>query len=214
MEEIMIETSLASDLYTSYHRLAERRLIVGAEGNISQRTGEGMAISAAGTRVDTLQIENFVECDFDGKADGSRKPSSEWVMHAAIYQAFPEAGAIVHTHSDACVALAVQRRSLPPFHYQMARFGGDVRCTPYVMYASPELAIVAIEALKGRTACLLGNHGMICYGRTLLDATRSAEVLETLARQYILACSSGAPLLLTDDEMAAAIAKFQGYAAR
>lgn len=210
----MSTTSLASGLCAAYLRLAERRLIVGAEGNVSQRIGNGMGISAAGTRADTVQVENFVECDFDGVSAGALKPSSEWVMHAAIYQAFPQAGAIVHTHSDACVALAVQRRTLPAFHYQMARFGGHVRCTPYVMFASPELAAVAVTALEGRSACLLGNHGMICFGRTLDDATRSAEVLETLARQYILACSSGKPLLLTDDEMAAAIAKFQSYAAR
>lgn len=210
----MSATDTASRLQAAYAWLAERRLIIAAEGNVSERTSDGMAISIAGTRVGFAGIESFVECDFDGVSKDARKPSSEWVMHAAIYKAFPEAGAIVHTHSDACAALAVQRRSLPAFHYQMARFGGDVRCTPYVLFASPALADVAVEALQGRKACLLGNHGMICYGRTMEDALRSAEMLETLARQYILACSSGTPRLLDDDEMAAAIAKFQGYAAR
>lgn len=209
----MSETGSASRLQAAYIWLAERRLIVGAEGNVSERALDRMSISVTGARAGRVGVESFVECDFDGSTDGARKPSSEWVMHAAIYQAFPDAGAIVHTHSDACVALAVQRRSLPAFHYQMARFGGDVRCTPYVMFASPELARVTVEALQGRKACLLGNHGMICYGRTIEEAMQSAEMLETLARQYILACSSGTPCLLDDDEMAAAIARFRNYAA-
>ena len=34
------------------------------------------------------------------------KPSSEWFMHADIYQAYPEVQAIVHAHADACTALA------------------------------------------------------------------------------------------------------------
>lgn len=200
-------------LASAYHRLAERRLLVGAEGNISERTAEGMTISVTGTRVSNVQVGSFVETDFAGVTADGRKPSSEWAMHAAIYQAFPNAGAIVHTHSDACVALAVQNRALPAFHYQMARFGGgDVRCAPYALFGSMELAVAAVAALAGRKACLLGNHGMICYGKTLAEATASAEVLETLARQYILACSSGVPQLLTDEQITEALARFASYA--
>lgn len=208
-----MDESAPARLASAYQRLAERRLLVGAEGNVSERTAEGMTISVTGTRVSNVQAGSFVATDFSGMTADGRKPSSEWAMHAAIYQAFPNAGAIVHTHSDACVALAVQNRALPAFHYQMARFGGgDVRCAPYVLYGSPELARSAVDALEGRKACLLGNHGMICYGRTLAEAVASAEVLETLARQYILACSSGEPQLLNDDQIAAVLTRFASYA--
>ncbi|MHA6690938.1 class II aldolase/adducin family protein [Devosia sp. A449] len=209
----MADSTAPTRLAAAYQRLAELRLIVGAEGNISKRTDQGMTISVTGTRVGNVQAGSFVESDFAGSTTDGRKPSSEWAMHAAIYQAFPNAGAIVHTHSDACVALAVQNRTLPAFHYQMARFGGgDVRCTPYVLFGTAELATAAVEALAGRKACLLGNHGMICYGRTLAEALASAEVLETLARQYILACSSGVPLLLNDAQIAEVMTRFASYA--
>lgn len=207
------ESTAPIRLASAYRHLAERRLLVGAEGNVSERTAQGMTISVTGTRVSTAEASSFVETDFSGATADGRKPSSEWAMHAAIYQAFPNAQAIVHTHSDACVALAVQNRSLPAFHYQIARFGGgDVRCAPYVLYGSPELARSAVEALEGRKACLLGNHGMICYGRSLAEAVASAEVLETLARQYILACSSGEPQLLDDDQISEVLTRFASYA--
>lgn len=200
-------------LLTAYQQLVEKQLIVGAEGNISERTAAGMTISAAGTRAGEIDIDSFVECRLDGQSAGTGKPSSEWAMHAAIYQAFPEAGAIVHTHSNACVAMAVQQRPLPAFHYQVARFGGgDVRCTPYAMFGSPKLGALAVDALQGRNACLLGNHGMICHGRSIREAMQAAELLEVLSLQYLLACSAGAPRLLTEGDVREALARYASYA--
>jgi len=199
-------------LLAAYQRLAERRLIVGAEGNVSERAAGGMLISVTGARAGEVGVESFVDCDLNGGHEAARKPSSEWAMHAAIYRNYPQAGAVVHTHSDACVALAVQQRPLPPFHYQVARFGaGDVRCTPYAQFASQELASLAVTALSGRTACLLGNHGMICYAGTVREAVDAAELLETLARQYLLACGSGTPRLLTESEVQGALARYGSY---
>lgn len=209
----MREATPRGRLLSVYQKLVEKQLIVGAEGNISERTASGMTISAAGTRAGAIDSESFVDCGLGGRLAGTRKPSSEWAMHAAIYQAFPEAGAIVHTHSNACVALAVQQRPLPAFHYQVARFGGsDVRCTPYAMFGSPQLGVLAVEALQERNACLLGNHGMICHGRSITEAMQAAELLEVLSLQYLLACSAGAPRLLTDGEVREALARYASYA--
>ena len=102
-----------------------------------------------------------------GDVKGSSAPSSEWAMHAAIYLAYPAAQCVVHTHADACTALACLNEALPPFHYMVANFGGDdVRCAPYVTFGTPELARLAVAALAGRTACLLANHGMIVHAPT------------------------------------------------
>lgn len=201
----------ADRLSAAYQHLVARDLLIGAEGNISERTPGGMVISVTGTRASNVRPGSFVACDLVGTTGDGRKPSSEWAMHAAIYRAFPKAGAIVHTHSDACVALSAQHRPLPAFHYQVARFGGgDVRCAPYAMFGSLALAKLAVEALHDRTACLLGNHGMICHGRTIEEAILSAEVLETLSRQYLLSCASGVPRLLDADQVAEALARFGG----
>ena len=102
-----------------------------------------------------------------GDVKGNAAPSSEWAMHAAIYLAYPAAQCVVHTHADACTALACLNEALPPFHYMVANFGGDdVRCAPYVTFGTPELARLAVAALTGRTACLLANHGMIVHATT------------------------------------------------
>jgi L-fuculose-phosphate aldolase len=139
-------------------------------------------------------------------------PSSEWAMHAAIYRQFPAAQAVVHTHSDACVALACLRRDLPAFHYMVAGFGGeDVRCAPYATFGSPALADHAARALEGRRVCLLANHGMICHGKDLAAAVATALRLETLSRQYLLALQIAPPVLLTSAEMAEVRERYKSY---
>jgi L-fuculose-phosphate aldolase len=150
--------------------------------------------------------------DFAGAVSGPLLPSSEWAMHASIYQHDPRAQVIIHAHSDAATALACLGEELPPFHYMLAEFGGDsVRCAPYVTFGTPELAALAAAAIAGRTACLLANHGMICHGRDSESALTTAIRLETLARQYLMACSAGTPRLLDAQEMAQARARYATY---
>jgi L-fuculose-phosphate aldolase len=118
----------------------------------------------------------------------------------------------VHTHSDACTALACLNEKLPAFHYMITRFGGDdVRCAPYVTFGTPALADVAVAALIDRSACLLANHGMIVTGANADDALTAALTLEALARQYLLARAAGKPRLLTRAEMQAARERFKTY---
>jgi L-fuculose-phosphate aldolase len=197
---------------TVYREVGRRGLIVGSSGNISHRTRVGMLITPSGCSAETLQSDDVVAMTLAGDVKGHATPSSEWAMHAAIYLAYPAAQCIVHTHSDACTALACLNEALPAFHYMVANFGGDdVRCAPYVTFGTPELARLAVAALTGRTACLLANHGMIVHGSTADRALTAAVVLETLCRQYLLARSAGAVRLLNAGEMRAAHDRFRTY---
>jgi L-fuculose-phosphate aldolase len=195
-----------------YREGGRRGLIVASSGNVSHRTRDGMMITPSGCSADTLKSADVVSMKLDGTAKGSASPSSEWAMHAAIYLAYPTAQCIVHTHADACTALACLNEALPPFHYMVANFGGDdVRCAPYVTFGTPELARLAVEALVERTACLLANHGMIVHAQTAERALSGAIVLETLCRQYLLARAAGPVRLLTAEEMLAAHQRYRTY---
>lgn len=202
-------------LVSLYRALAERGMNTGSSGNVSARTKHGMLITPSGCSAETLRPADLVAMSLDGVVRGNATPSSEWSMHAAIYQAHPAAAWIVHTHADACTALACLNEGLPGFHYMVTRFGGgDVRCAPYVTFGTPDLARVAIDALEDRTACLLANHGMIVHGRDADAALADAVLLETLCRQYLLARAAGAVRLLTAEEIRAAQERFKTYGAR
>ncbi len=217
----------------AYRDLGRRGLIVGSAGNVSVRTVKGMVITPSGGDPDSASPDGMAAMTFDapmldkatvsdkvmvsGRAtvSGKATPSSEWAMHAAIYQAKPEAACVVHTHADAATALASLNRPLPAFHYMIVRFGGDdVRCAPYVTFGTPALAELAAEALADRHACLLANHGMILHAGSVAAALSDAVLLETLCRQYLLACAAGTPRLLTGEELQAARERFKTYGPR
>jgi len=140
------------------------------------------------------------------------KPSSEWRFHRDIYAAFPEAGAIVHAHSPFAVALACLRRDIPPFHYMVAMAGGsDIRCARYATFGSQALSDAVLEALGDRRACLMANHGLVAWGRSLAGALALAVEVEALCGQYLRCLQVGEPVLLSDAEMAEVIEKFKDY---
>ena len=193
------EASLRKELATQYKFVESIGLNELSSGNLSVRFGEGMLISPSGATAANISAETVVFVSLDGEWQGERKPSSEWRMHAAIYKQHDKASAVVHTHSDHCVALACQGRPLPGFHYLVGTFGGhDVPCVPYTTFGGAELGEHASAALATRNACLLGSHGMICRGGSLDAAVQTAHRLEILARQYLLTCQYGEPYLLTD----------------
>lgn len=206
------ELEKRQELTDVYRELDQSGLIFLASGNISIRHEDGMLISPTGASAEKITPESFIFCKFDGTCPGGGKPSSEWSMHAAIYGSAPATQAIVHTHSDNCVAVSCTNKPLPPFHYMIAAFGGgDVKCTPYVTYGSPELGLAAVEALEGRNSCLLGNHGMISHGSTLRKTFNLALRLEILCRQYIQARQAGDVVMIQPKELEIAIERYKSY---
>ena len=208
----MSEDAIRTAIVEVNAELERRGLNVCATGNISVRWQDGLLITPAGCRVETLAPHHIVYVSFDGSHEGPLRPSSETSMHRAVYQHAPTAKAVVHTHADHCVALATFRQPIPAFHYMIQGFGGmDVPCVGYYPFGSEELADHAGKALKDRTACLLANHGMLTRGTTLLSAFETALKLEALAKQYLLARSMGSPTLLTAEEWVIVQQQYKTY---
>lgn len=190
----------------------------GTSGNISTRYGDTMLITPTGTPYNELHADDVAALPLKGEYGawhGPLAPSSEWRFHLDIMRARPEVGAIVHTHATYCTALAMAHKDIPACHYMIAAAGGpSIRCAPYRQYGTKELSDVAIEALEGRTCCLLGNHGMIATGADLAKAKWLAVELETIAKQYYLTLCIGGPVLLSDAEVESVKERFKSYGPR
>ena len=184
----------------------------GAAGNVSARSDDGFIITPTGMPYDECLPEDMAKVSLDGTALGKRQPSSEWRFHRDIYAARPEAGAILHAHSPFATALACQELEVPPFHYMIARFGGDtLRCAAYATFGTQALSDAMLVALDGRRACLMAHHGMVVFGADLKEALALAVELESLCEQYWRVLQLGTPKLLPADEMARVIEKFKSY---
>lgn len=187
-------------------------LVRGTAGNVSVRDGDGCWITPTGLAADRLEPDDVVFLGWDGRTRGRRAPSSEWRFHRDVYRARPDVGAVVHAHPPFGVALACGHRSVPPFHYMIARFGGnDVRCAPYARFGTQELSDAVLAALRDRSGCLLANHGTLVCGGDADQALALAVELEQLCEQYWRTCQLGEPVLLTDAQMAEAHAAFAAY---
>ncbi|MCX7896377.1 MAG: class II aldolase/adducin family protein [Rhodocyclaceae bacterium] len=214
----MIE--LAAQVLATARAMNEAHLNRGAAGNVSARHGDGFIITPTGMRYERSRPEDMVWVGFDGAtrrvADSAtaplRKPSSEWRFHRDLYLARPEAGAVLHAHAPFATALACQELEIPPFHYMIARFGGEtVRCARYATFGTQELSDAVIAALFDRRACLMAHHGMVVFGGDLDEALQLAIEFEALCEQYWRVLQLGAPKLLSSAEMQRVLARFSEY---
>jgi len=209
------ETSLRTTVAETSRLTVVERLNRGSSGNVSARCDSGFLVTPSGLPSDAIRPEQVVRVAMDGSCTGPLPPSSEWRIHRDIYQARPEVNAVVHVHSPFAVSLACLRRAIPPFHYMVAVAGGqDIRCAGYALFGSQALSDHVLAALTGRRACLMANHGLVATGRNLELALALAIEVEGLCEQYWRASLMGEPVLLSEVEMAEALAKFAGYGQR
>ena len=188
----------------------------GTSGNLSVRSGDGMLITPSGLPYDRLTAAGIVYVEAgDGaphRLDGPHKPSSEWRIHRDVYRARPDALAILHAHPVHSTALACLRQPLPAFHYMVAVAGGrDIRCADYATFGSQALSDHVLEALEGRRACLMANHGVLAIANDLAGALALAQEVEQLARSYLQCLAAGEPVILDDAEMDHVLEKFKSY---
>lgn len=185
----------------------------GRSGNVSTRWKDGMLITPTGLAYDSLKPRDVVFVAADGSVPGKqRKPSSEWRFHLTAYEARPDIGAVVHTHSLHATVLASSRRSIPAFHYMVAVAGGkDIPVVPYATFGTEELARNVAHGLAERKACLMANHGVIATGATLAEALELAAEVEVLAEQFVKVLALGPPVILSDAEMENVLGRFRTY---
>lgn len=87
----------------------------------------------------------------------------------------------------------------------------DIRCADYATFGTEELARNAFEAMKGRKAVLLANHGLLAGSIDLADAFSITEDVEYCAELYYRSKSIGDPVILNDKEMNLMVERFKNY---
>ncbi|WP_093801462.1 class II aldolase/adducin family protein [Streptomyces sp. Wb2n-11] len=201
------------DLVATARRTVREGLVVGTSGNVSVRVGELVLVTPSGVPYDRLRPEDAVVVDLGGnQVLGGLVPTSELPMHLAVYRT-TTAGAVVHTHAVHATAVSTLVAELPLVHYMAAALGGPVRTAPYATYGSPELAENMLEALRGRSGCLLRNHGTVTYGDTLDQAYDRTAQLEWMCRLWLTASSvpGREPSLLSAGQLREVQEKLSGY---
>ncbi len=175
--------SLRAEVVATAREMLRLGLVAGSSGNVSAREGDLIHITPAGVPYDGMTESDVVTLDREGfVVEGEREPSSERRLHLAVYAARPDAGALVHSHSTHATAWSFLDQPLDTGTEELElAAGGAVRTAPYAPTGSDEIALVAVNALAGARAVLLGRHGVLAVGDSPARALDAAAVVERQA---------------------------------
>ena len=171
--------------------LFSRRLTFGRTGNISVRLGDDILVTPTGASLGALTADELSTIDVAGRHVGGPKPSKEAFLHAAVYRARPDAGAVVHLHSTysvavSCLAGLDPTDVLPPLTAYYVMRVGRLPLLPYHAPGDDALEPLAEHTARADHAFLLANHGPVVAGADLSTAADAMEELEETARLFLL----------------------------
>lgn len=189
---------LRQEVFDACQMLPRTGLAILTWGNVSRvdRKNEVIAIKPNGVPYDMMKPEDIVVCDLQGRVvDGHLRPSSDLPTHVALYAAWPQVEAIVHTHSPWATMLAQAGIDLKPFGTTHAdTFYGPVPCTRPLARNEVdgdyelETGRVILETFQERgiapdqvPAVLVASHGPFAWGHDAKQAVENALVLEQCA---------------------------------
>lgn len=124
---------LKQEVWKACEMLPAQGLAILTWGNVSgiDREAGAIAIKPSGVDYRTMTPEDIVIVALDGTVlEGTLHPSSDLKTHLDLYNAWPQIGAIVHTHSKYATIQSQAGLDLQPFGTTHAdTFYGPVPCT-------------------------------------------------------------------------------------
>ena len=200
-------SSLREEIVGAARALVDNGLVRGAGGNVSVREDDCMWISPSGYSFLDASPEDYpgVSLATGQIVHGDKRPSSEVLMHLAIYRRRPEVTAVIHTHPPITLALTATGQTLRPmFADYYVYLGANVPHLPYITVTTPELA-AAVEQAVSQPDCVgmvLRNHGAITLGTSIKQAYFRTLAMEEQAVIQHAALQVGEPTYLTLEELA------------
>jgi ribulose-5-phosphate 4-epimerase/fuculose-1-phosphate aldolase len=173
--------------------------LLSAGGNVSVRIPDEpvLVITPSGRPYMELVPADICVMDFAlNRIDGHLAPSIETAMHAGIYQARSDVGAVVHTHQAYASIFALTNQPIPALFDEVClAIGETVDVVPYAFSGTPELVDNVKQTVVNGCHCyIMQNHGALNLGATLDQAWKNAELLEKTAQAYYHALTSGKPV--------------------
>ena len=125
---------MKEDVLKTAKDMLRKGLVEGTAGNISARMPDGsICITPSSVDYDAMTLEDLCLVDLDGEQiEGERGPSSEKLLHLAIYKAFDDVQSVIHSHPVYATMFAIARKPIPPCIDEFSIYvGGEVPVTEY-----------------------------------------------------------------------------------
>lgn len=185
-------------------RLYRQGLTTCSGGNLSLRVDKDtVLITPSAVDKGELRGDQIAMFTLDGRNLTPRfKSSIETGMHLAVLRARPDANAVVHAHPVTATAFAAMDKDIN-FHLTAEAFAilGTPKRAPYCIMGSDGLAQIVADCLKDADVALMQNHGVICVGKTLLNAFDRLEVTEAAAKMTWITTTMNAACPMTREQV-------------
>ena len=180
----------------------EKNLTPGYSGNISARYEDGMLITTSGSANGYLKKKEIVYTGFDGiSKEPGKKPSSEKLLHIAIYKKRPEFNFIIHVHAPYLSSFASAGKDLmTPVMAENVFYFGGIPLAEYALPSSTELVENTVKYFDKYDAVLMANHGFVVASKTIEDAYMKLELAESYAQIVLNTGVLGGAKMLSEEQ--------------
>ena len=180
-------------------RMYARELVAANDGNISIKVEENKLLITPTMMSKGYMVEDdIILIDYEGNVlMGSKKPSSEYMLHTTVYKNRQDINAIVHAHPVTVSAFAICSRPVDMRYMPEAIMSLGV--FPVAEYASPgtkELAQSIMPYINDHNGCILANHGAVSWAKDIYSAYYIMEQLEFYCKTSLIAEHMGNPKII------------------
>jgi L-fuculose-phosphate aldolase len=149
-----------------------------------------------------MKPEDICKVDPDGKQiAGTRKRTSEVLLHLAIYKQRPDINAVVHCHPPHATAFAVAHEPIPKCVLpEVEVFLGEVPIAEYETPGTTRFAETIVPFVRDCNTIILANHGTVTFGPNLENAYFNSEIIDAYCKILILARQLGRVNYFTDEQ--------------
>jgi L-fuculose-phosphate aldolase len=177
-------------------RLWGRAYVDGNGGNIAIRVGEDVALCTP-TLVSKgfMKPEDMCLVDFEGnQLAGTKKRTSEILMHLQIMKRQPKAVATCHCHPPYSTGFAVAGLVPPTCMIPEYEVFASVAIAPYRTPGTPEMGQLVADLVDKHNTILMANHGVVSWSHNNVeDAYFKMEILEAYCRTVLVTAQLGIP---------------------
>ncbi|HEX2952782.1 MAG TPA: class II aldolase/adducin family protein [Bacillota bacterium] len=184
MQFKLLEEKLRSEILEIGRRMWQRNYVAANDGNISVRLDdERYLITPSGVSKGFMDAGSILVVDREGNIlEGTGKASSEMKMHLMIYQLRSEIQAVVHAQPIFATTFAAAECALDiPILTEVAQTIGNIPLAPYATPSTDEVPESIRPLIPRHDAILLSHHGVVTYGKSLIDAYDKMERVEHYA---------------------------------
>lgn len=190
----MNEYQLKKDICEIGRRLYQKGFAAANDGNITVRLNEREVLCTP-TMVSKgfMKPEDICKVDYEGKQlAGTRKRTSEVLLHLAIYKNRSDVHSVVHCHPPHATAFAVAQEPIPKCILpEVEVFLGEVPMAVYETPGTQRFAETIVPYVKDCNTIILANHGTVTFGPDVEKAYFNSEIIDAYCKILLLARQLG-----------------------